>query len=280
MSTAAQSNIAQVGDRYDEFSALHAVLSDSDLPVGSNLHLGYWNDEHDEADLATATEQLTRQMLKRLAPRPGQRILDVGCGVGQPAMSLAGACDVEVLGISVSRRQVEQATARASEAGLADRVRFEYANAMQLPYPDASFDAAWLFESLIHMPEKERALKEVARVLKPGSRLAVADMFHRPGHDWPLEGSEIVTAVGLDDYQELFDRAGLRLLEIDDVSDHTIVPLPIQTKLKGLLAPHREALVRAVGEGLVNQLIGPEEGVEVRPGGGLPGYVLIAGERP
>jgi SAM-dependent methyltransferase len=172
---------------------------------------------------------------------------------------------------------VEQATARASAAGLADRVRFEYADALELPYEDATFDGAWFVESLIHMPDKERALAEVARVLKPGARLAVADMFRRPGHDWPTEGSTLVTAVGLDDYPKLFERAGLEVLEIRDVSDRATYPPAIQAQLRDAIRPQREAAARGLGESLVNWLFRDEDRPPAK--GGFPGYILMTGER-
>jgi SAM-dependent methyltransferase len=263
-----QSNAARVGEVYDQAATPEAP---------ANMHLGYWTDDDDPADLATATEQLTAQLIERLAPRDGQRVLDVGCGVGGPAISLARAAGVEVVGVTVSNAQVEQATARARSAGLGERVRFEYADAMDLPFADGSFDSAWFVESLIHMPDKERALAEVARVLKPGSRLAVADMFRRPGHDWPTEGSRLVTAIGLDDYPKLFEAAGFTVLDLSDVSDRAEYPPPVQAQLREMIRPQREAAARGLGESLVNWLFRDEDGAGAR--GGFPGYVLITGER-
>jgi cyclopropane-fatty-acyl-phospholipid synthase len=66
-----------------------------------------------------------RHIAAKLGLRPGQRVLDIGCGWGGLALYLAAAADVEVTGVTLSDAQLAIATARAREAGLADRVRFE-----------------------------------------------------------------------------------------------------------------------------------------------------------
>ncbi|MGW4273247.1 methyltransferase domain-containing protein [Streptomyces seoulensis] len=146
---------------------------------GGNLHNGYWHDADDDAPPEVATDRLTDLMIERLAPRPGQRVLDIGCGIGKPAARLLRAHPVDVVGITISERQVEQARAGAAEAGLADRATFEYADAMRMPFPDDSFDGAWALESMFHIPDRDRALAETARVLRPDSRLAIADFVLR-----------------------------------------------------------------------------------------------------
>src|SRR4051812_37031027 len=143
-----------------------------------NLHYGLWRDENDQSTFDEAMDEMTMEMIRRLDPKPGDRVLDVGCGNGTPAMVLAEERDVQVIGITVSRRQVERATERARERGLSDRVRFEQVNAMNLPYEAESFDAAWALESMLHMPDKTRVMSEIARVVRPGANVPIADMIY------------------------------------------------------------------------------------------------------
>ncbi|MBU3068106.1 methyltransferase domain-containing protein [Nocardia sp. NEAU-G5] len=147
---------------------------------GGNLHNGYWDDADDTAPPDVATDRLTDLMITRLDPKPGQRVLDIGCGVGKPATRLLTMNPVHVVGITVSESQVGQARARVAEAGLADRAAFEHADAMLMPFPDDSFDAAWALESMFHMPDRDRVLAHTARVLRRGSRLVLADFVLRP----------------------------------------------------------------------------------------------------
>jgi 27-O-demethylrifamycin SV methyltransferase len=167
----------RVGTWLDNYSVLF------DLILGRSHHAGAWEPgdtaERDSGvstrdQLWHAQERHVDKLAALLRPRSGQRLLDIGCGSGRTALQLATRHDVQVTGCTVSRAQVGAANERAEEAGLADRVRFEYGNGMDLPYPDASFDLAWAVESFDHMSDRVRAFGEVRRVLKPGGRGLVA----------------------------------------------------------------------------------------------------------
>jgi SAM-dependent methyltransferase len=91
------------------------------------------------------------------------RVLEVGCGWGELAAWIARDTGAAVLAVDISPRMVELARAGGVDARLAD--------VQQLPFADAEFDvvvAAWM---LYHVPDIDRALAEIARVLRPGGRL-------------------------------------------------------------------------------------------------------------
>ncbi|MDH6707210.1 ubiquinone/menaquinone biosynthesis C-methylase UbiE [Kitasatospora sp. MAA19] len=195
---------------------------------GGNLHNGYWHDDDDDAPPEVATDRLTDLMIERLAPQPGQRVLDIGCGIGKPATRLLRTHPVDVVGITISESQVAQARAGVSEAGLADRATFEYADAQRMPFPDDSFDAAWALESLFHVPDRDRALAETARVLRPKSRFVIADFVLRtPISEEGLQAVQRIcetfgvhTVGPLDDYLAQLSSHGFTGFDVLDISDN------------------------------------------------------------
>lgn len=193
---------------------------------GGAMHYGYWTGPDDDSTLEEASERFTDLMAAKL-DAAGGRILDLGCGTGEPAVRLARTTGAEVVGISISAQDVRAATERAEAAGLADRVRFEVADAMAAPFPDASFDAVLALESMGHMPDRATVLAEIARMLRPGGRLAFCEAFRkatlspeaeraaRAVFDAWMGGSPLIP---IEDYPPLVRGAGLELDEVTDVS--------------------------------------------------------------
>lgn len=107
----------------------------------------------------------------------GMRVLDVGGGLGGPARTLATeyGCPVEVLDLT-------EEFCRAGEAlttltGLSALVTFRRGDALNMPYPDETFDIAWTQHSSINVPDKRRLYREIQRVLRPGGRLALHEIM-------------------------------------------------------------------------------------------------------
>ncbi|MBN2334816.1 class I SAM-dependent methyltransferase [Candidatus Bathyarchaeota archaeon] len=95
-------------------------------------------------------------------------VLDVGCGVGQTSCYLAKTHGCRVVGVDVNERMVERSRERAKGEGVAERTEFRVADAQDLPFTDEAFDAV-ITESVTVFPEdKQRAVREYARVTKPG----------------------------------------------------------------------------------------------------------------
>ena len=108
--------------------------------------------------------------------RSGMQVLDVGCGPGSITLGLAEAVTPgSVVGIDFQPTQIERAQASAAERAVAN-VRFEVADAYQLPFPGHSFDAAFAHGVLMHLREPVRALVEMRRMLRPGGIVGVRDL--------------------------------------------------------------------------------------------------------
>ena len=114
----------------------------------------------------------------RMELRPGMHVLDVGCGIGGPMRNISRFADVSVTGITISEPQVKRGEALIAEAGLSDRCRFICGDYLDIPCADASFDAAYAFESTCHVPDRRLVFEQVWRVLRPGAVFA--------GYDWCL----------------------------------------------------------------------------------------------
>jgi ubiquinone/menaquinone biosynthesis C-methylase UbiE len=125
---------------------------------------------------------ITRDRLREaLAPEPGERLLEIGPGTGYYALPVAEwlgpAGTLEVL--DVQQEFLDHTTGRAREQGLANLVP-TLADAQAMPYEDATFDGAYLATVLGEVPDPSAALRELRRVVKPGGRVVVGELFGDP----------------------------------------------------------------------------------------------------
>lgn len=155
-----------------------------------------------------------REMTIELARiKPGEKVLDVGCGTGDLTMlakARAGAAG-EVYGIDASPEMIEVARRKSEQAGV--KVDFRAGLIESLSFPDRSFDAVLSSLMMHHLPAdlKRRGLAEIHRVLKPGGRLLVVDL-KRPTTFW----AHVLTALllhgglhrGVQDLQGMMEEVG------------------------------------------------------------------------
>jgi ubiquinone/menaquinone biosynthesis C-methylase UbiE len=122
-------------------------------------------------------KEATLELARLAGLTPGMLVLDVGGGIGGPARTLASefGCVVTVLDLTEEFCRVgEMLTART---GLSDRVTFRPGNALDMPFPDSSFDRVWVQHSSMNIAAKERLLAEIHRVLRPAGRLALHEIM-------------------------------------------------------------------------------------------------------
>ncbi len=127
--------------------------------------------------------EATRELAELASIDAGATVLDVGSGVGGPARTLADEFDCEVVGVDLVDSYCRVARLFTERVGLADRVQFEQANALNLPYAADRFDVVWLQHTLMNVPETDRAIAEAARVLAPRGTLAIYEICAGTGGD-------------------------------------------------------------------------------------------------
>jgi ubiquinone/menaquinone biosynthesis C-methylase UbiE len=116
------------------------------------------------------------RLLEQAGLAAGQRVLDLGCGTGTLAiMAKEREPGAELVGLDGDPEMIRRASAKAGDAGV--QIEFDEGFSTELPYPDACFDrvVSTLFFHHLTTRDKERTAAEVARVLKPGGELHVAD---------------------------------------------------------------------------------------------------------
>jgi ubiquinone/menaquinone biosynthesis C-methylase UbiE len=121
------------------------------------------------------------RLLEILAPVPGERVLEVGPGTGYYTLPVAGALKsrgrLDIF--DLQPEMLEHALRAAHEHGMTNIVATQ-GDARELPYEDASFDAAYLATVLGEIPDQHAALAELRRVLRPAGRLVVGELFGDP----------------------------------------------------------------------------------------------------
>lgn len=255
MSETAEQPTPAIGELYDQVGGFVEQL------MGGSLHYGYWRDADDPADMREASEHMTDLMVERLGAKPGDQILDVGCGNGRPGLRLGAASGANVLGVNIAPGQVAAANEHAEREGIADRVRFTVADAGDLRLPPASYDGAWLFESLLHMPDDRAVLRGIHAALKPGARLVIANLVllaplpeERIAELRPLwQTFQIASIVPLESYSALLDECGFDTTEVLDITPNsvartmrTLLDAAAELRMEGLEEPL--ALVKWLAE--------------------------------
>jgi arsenite methyltransferase len=192
-----------------EIKACCAAVYESDwarLRLGDSLHPG---------GLA-----LTERLGKLLRLGPGRRVLDVASGSGASALYIAERFGCEVVGVDYGEESVAVARITATEAGLADRVRFEQGDAEELPFPSASFDAILCECAFCTFPGKQAAAAEFARLLRPGGRLGFSDLTRSGELPPDLEGllawvACMADARPVEEYAGYLEAAGLAIERVE-----------------------------------------------------------------
>ena len=183
---------------------------------------------------------LTRRLGTLLDLRPGLRVLDMASGKGESAIFLAKEFHCEVVGIEFSPRNVEEASARAAEAGVSHLVTFIEGDAEQTGLADASFDRVLCECAFCTFPDKPAAAREMARILCHDGRIGISDLTRRGQLPEDLSGliswiACIADALPVSEYSAALEAAPFRITLIE-AHDNCLLQMArdVQGRLLGL----------------------------------------------
>lgn len=132
-----------------------------------------------EGYVSTGGIETTKEFVGKLDLKPGQKVLDVGCGIGGGDFYMADNFDVHVVGIDLSINMVSFALERA--IGRSCTVEFEVADCTKKVYPDNSFDVIYSRDTILHIMDKPALFKSFYNWLKPGGKLLISDYCKNEG---------------------------------------------------------------------------------------------------
>ncbi|XP_032383403.1 phosphoethanolamine methyltransferase isoform X2 [Etheostoma spectabile] len=124
--------------------------------------------------VSTGGPSTTKEFVDLLNLKPGQKVLDVGCGIGGGDFYMAKTFGVEVLGLDLSNNMVDIAMERAITEKLPS-VQFEVADATKRSFPEGSFDVIYSRDTILHIDDKLALFKRFHSWLKPGGKLLISD---------------------------------------------------------------------------------------------------------
>lgn len=225
-------------------------------------------DVYDELDVSLdprgpdSLHELAAELL-----RPGDVVLDAGCRDGEHLIRLVQANDVTGVGVEPVPIHVERARAAVEAAGLAERITLHEGVMHDVPSDDSSFDFVWCRDTIVQVDDVDGALRELARVLRPGGRVLVATTFssprYGPGDDALLRQHLGYLEGALDDHrmEAAFERAGFMVERKDVVgtewrefAEERTKPVSRALLRLARLRRRRDELVAAHGEDVIDHV--------------------------
>jgi ubiquinone/menaquinone biosynthesis C-methylase UbiE len=222
------------------------------------LNMGYWRhaDSYD-----AACEALALLLAERAGLAAGQTVVDAGFGFADQDLLWARRCGVRIVGFNITARQVAVAQERVREAGLGAAVDLRCASALATGLDAGSVDRVLALESAFHFPSRDAFFAEAHRVLRPGGRIALADLCnvaapsrrlldrlnaHVAKRSWQIPAANDYDAAG---YAARLAAAGFVDVAVERITDDVFLPFGAYAKKRQAdpdIAARANPLLRAV----------------------------------
>ncbi|MEZ6031562.1 MAG: class I SAM-dependent methyltransferase [Planctomycetaceae bacterium] len=189
---------------------------------GQHIHHGLWSANESPK---LAARQLTEQLAAEASVQKGDRIVDIGCGMGGSSIHLAKHLDCNVTGVTISSFQRRWAAWSSRLAGTSGSTRFICDDAETVVLPAAGFDVAWSIECTEHLFDKAAFFQKMATWLRPGGKVAICAWL---AGDDPLSSAQrqlvydvcegfFCPSLGSEqDYVHWLTAAGLKVTRVND----------------------------------------------------------------
>lgn len=148
---------------------------------GDDFHVGYFEDNIQ--DLDSATKLLIDKLACLVSFNKNSKVLDVGCGIGEPAFYLNKKFGSKITGITISERGEEIASKSCIEKGLSEDINFKVADILHNDFANKSFDIVWIMEVSHLIKDKKRLFKETNRILKDKGSIVLCDFMLNVNQD-------------------------------------------------------------------------------------------------
>ena len=169
----------------------------------------------------------TRDLALFAGVRAGHQVLDIGCGIGGPARTLAAEFGCDVTGVDLTTAFIDAAEMLTDKLNMADSCRFKCGSATAMPLPDGAFDVVWSQNMMMNIQDKATFFGEVHRVLRPGGTFAFEAVLAGSGEPvylptfWAADPAInfLVTRAVL---ENLLGAAGLESVSVVDTTQQVI----------------------------------------------------------
>lgn len=199
------------------------------LDFHNGLHFGYWDEGVKNQFQAICN--LNNVLAQKASIKPGDRVLDAGCGVGGSSIWLAQKNNANVTGISITQSQITKAKKLALKNQVSDKTKFLNQDYRKTNFADKSFDVVWGIESVCHAKDKEDFIKEASRLLESGGRIVISDFFlaknqysaeeNKQMSLW-LDGWALPNLAHYNDFTKLLRKHGFEDVSYEDASPKVI----------------------------------------------------------
>ncbi|PRQ15904.1 putative phosphoethanolamine N-methyltransferase [Rosa chinensis] len=228
--------------------------------------------------VSTGGIETTKEFVAKLELEPGQKVLDVGCGIGGGDFYMASTFDVEVVGIDLSVNMISFALEQA--IGLKCAVEFEVADCTTKTYPDNTFDVIYSRDTILHIQDKPALFRSFYKWLKPGGKVLITDYCRSAGNP-SADFAEYIKQRGYDlhdvkAYGQMLTDAGFDDVIAQDRTDQFIKVL--QRELNAV-EKDKDAFIEDFSEEDYNDIVGGWKAKLVRTNSGEQKWGLFIAKK-